>query len=274
MIKQAVVLTAILMITGMGAAQEISVSPNNFHEDIVAGEVIDKQLQVSWNGDTKTVVDMRADYATENQTVTSGFQTEFSPQEFIIRPGESKTVNATLETHSGLEPNKYFISFNAETETDLESETTREYIDRTDEVGEEYQGQLTSLEEDLNSTRSELEEAQSRLEELREIKAELERQGEDTDDITESILDKEDKITELQEDAESKQQKINSLQSDIDDLEEQNERLSTGLRAIGWLVGGMALLGMGIVASRRVDRSKFMEDLPGRWNQEGQEENK
>lgn len=264
--KHIAVLTILIMITGMGAAEEISVSPSNFHEDIVAGDVIDKQVEVTWNGDSKTAVDMTADYSTENGTVDEGFNSDFSPQEFVLEPGETKTVNASLSTHSGLEPNKYFISFNANTETELESET--KYVDRTDEVGEEYENELTELEEELNSTRSELTESESRLEELRQLREELEKSGQDTENITRTIEERENEVEQLRQEASSKQEEMDSLQSDLGDLEEENQLLRTGLKSMAVVIAGLTLIGLGVGFGRTNKGKKMLEDLPGRWNQD------
>ena len=235
------------MLTGLGAAQQITVSPSNFHEDIVAGDTIEKEVDVTWHGDAKTVVEMESEYANENGTVTEGFYTGYSPQEFVLDSGETKTVNVSMETSTGLVPDKYFISFKASTETELESETIREtrVIDRTDEIGEEYEEQLEELGGELNETRNQLEESESRLEELRQIRDELEEQGEDTENITRTIEERQERINQLESDLQEKQNQVDDLNNRMEEASERTDDLEALLFGTisGLLLGAVLLLG-------------------------------
>lgn len=258
------------MLTGLGSAQEITVSPSNFHEDIVAGETIEKEVDVSWSGDAKTVVEMKSEYANENGTVTEGFYTDYSPQEFVLDSGETKTVDVSMETSTALVPDKYFISFKATTETELESETIREtnVIDHTEEIGEEYEEQLEELREELNETKKQLEESESDLEELRQIRDELESQGEDTEDITRTIQERQDRTNQLESDLQEKQNQFDELNSRMEEASERSDDLEAILfgTIAGLVLGAVLLLGYVGIGKYRDDED-FMSGMPGKWNQ-------
>jgi hypothetical protein len=212
--KTLLVMSAVLLLVFSGAASELEVTPSNFHEDIVAGDNISKDLRVEWTGDSDTVVYMDATYSTVNVTGTEGFTENFSVNNFELDRGQARLVEVNISSSTALKPAKYFIEITARASQEVEEDVRYVYNDSSnvsDNSTQELQEQLNETEKQLNQSREE-------LEELREVKQELKDNGVDKGNVTEHINQLEDNVTELR-------LLRNGLQSDLQEEQRQNQQL-------------------------------------------------
>lgn len=108
---------AVLLIAAPAAAQELTLEPETFEKDVVAGETIEENLSISWSGDFPVVAQLSADYKTSNgDDASEGFTTNFSSNPVAVYHTDSTNVDVVIETHPALNEDSYSITLEAKTE--------------------------------------------------------------------------------------------------------------------------------------------------------------
>lgn len=246
----------VLAFTGFTAAenQQLEVNPGFGQQHLVAGESFQQELEVTWYGEESVAVSMNVmAFTKENQRVEDVVSADFEPNDFIIEPGETVVVDSDVRVHSNIRPDSYFIEVQAQAEKELEFEVIEETVVIEDADTDHLRQVVSELEEELNRTESDLDDAYAELDELED--------GARTD--FESIMRQ---IDELESERNELVEAVGTLDSYSDDLREENlenerriDRLETVNAVLVSIVSTFVLGLVGMFLYKRFFSKKLQE---------------
>lgn len=169
--KYAFVLLVFSLFAGLASATSVSVSPDNFQKNFVAGENGSKDVTVSWSGSDVKYVSLDA-YVRANSTNTNGFNVSLSRPDMVLNPGESKSVTVFMDTSTALKPDVFTVTVNAsakvqyfEDDTGASSSDVEEAVERVRDELQSGTENVSNRTEGLQEKVDELNDTVSRLEE-------------------------------------------------------------------------------------------------------------
>lgn len=206
-----ILLTSILLVLIGTATASFSVQNQNYDFNIdVAGQNHTENISVTWDGETSVVVSPEPSINADT-TNSKGVNVSYSPDQFILNPGDSQRVEATIKTSPALIPDNFTVTHEIGTEIPVEVETVSS--------GGGTDTQIVTVEENVSTdddaaddvtvitngelNKSEEEELRKKLEKLNTSKSEQDEMIESLkDNLSQqkaSNQDLQDRVDELQD---------------------------------------------------------------------------
>lgn len=126
--------TILLFLTASVSAQSISVTPNSFSTQLAAGSDTAQNIDVTYSGDTSVVAELNKSVQAQS-TNTNGINVSLSDQQFILNPGETRTVQLKVETSHALVPDNFTAQVNAATQIETATSESPDSGEDTDDGG-------------------------------------------------------------------------------------------------------------------------------------------
>lgn len=151
MLKKALITATILALVSTATATQLQVEDVNINQPIHGGETLQKDVTVSWSGDTSTVAYLESNVDAENTNV-QGIYVSYINNPLVVPSNGETTTSMVIKADYYLKPDNFTITTTASTEVEKEIE----YRYSEEEVYK-VKGDLNSTEETylrnrLNST--------------------------------------------------------------------------------------------------------------------------
>lgn len=196
---------ALLMMVSFTAASEFKTSGNDYSFNLNAGSTYQEEVSVEWLGETAVVAEPSTEIIA-NSTNDIGINVTYNPESVILYPGEPKSVDILIDTHTGLKPDNFTFKTTFSTEypvkeVDSGGSGGSSGGDDTEIV---YRNETETIYE--NVTDGSLNESQE--EDLKERIEDLEENGEKQGEIITNLLGN---LTSSQTEADKWESKYNQL---------------------------------------------------------------
>lgn len=175
----ALLFAAALVFAGTASAANLQVEEISIEDDLHGGEQIQKEIVLSWSGETDTVAHLTPIIEAED-TDSEGLKVTYSENPVIVPENEKARVTMSVSADYYIKPDNFTIGTEAVTSVDKETETDVRYREEeTTVVRTVPEGSLNESEEE------ELQEAVNRsLKENRRLEDKIARMYQDIKELT------------------------------------------------------------------------------------------
>lgn len=181
-----------IILAGTVSAQEITIKPETYTESITAGQNITEQFQVSFEGETTSVIDLETE-----PSDLEGLNISYDQNRFIIEPGETVQRRINIVTSEAFKPDELEIKTKASTQIQVEKETDTVYYSTGSSESDINQSEFEKVKKEYNETLEKLNETNQTKIEWKIKSQELENS---TEQQNSTITDLQKKLREERQD--------------------------------------------------------------------------
>lgn len=203
------------------SAQSIDVKPDSFEFSGIAGDDFVKDVNVSWSGVNVQYIDVSTSVSASS-TNTNGFSVSLSDRSLVLEPGETRTINALINTSPGLKPDTFSVDINARSKVRIDEDDDSSNVDSGGDI-ERYITIDRGQESDNTTNGSNFNVSNDNAERLDDI-------SEDVSNVSERVDELSDNLSDIEQDVEGIQRGFNSLNTTL------NNRQSSTNSVLGILV--------------------------------------
>jgi hypothetical protein len=98
---------AILILTATAQATSVDVNPSSFSLNPTPGDVVNKSIEVTWNGETSTVISAGTEIIPPEGENAEGITITHFPENQGFYPGETRNFTVEVATSTALKPAEY-----------------------------------------------------------------------------------------------------------------------------------------------------------------------
>lgn len=219
--RRSTAVLAIIMLTGLTQAASIEVQPSTFTLSPTPGDTINQSVDVTWNGDTSTVISADTEITPPEGETAEGISITHHPENQGFYPGESKEFTIQIETSTALKPAEYSFETNFETS-----------VKDTSSSGGSSGGSIDTSSYELVQG----DKIENLSETVENQSDEIDRLAEENQNLSESLNQTREKNSDLREEIQSSDAPEDNTSSSGTSTPSQTTEEKTGLNPVGILL--------------------------------------
>jgi hypothetical protein len=219
--KKTTLILTIILLTSIGTAQQIEVTPSNYSTSMEAGSTYTHIVQVELqDAETPMVGTLYTEITPEKTGNDNGIDIRYDQKSFVLKPGEPVNREVIIDTHTGLKPDNFTLNTYAETQIQVKETTSGDSgNDDTDTVYRGEEDETTVNQTRINELERKYNETQKKLENINDTKEQWKNISKDLDNLTQ----------QQRNTIQSLQQEIDNYESREDDYRQTQKALTMTL---------------------------------------------